>query len=124
MPPARSSPVSKLDLFADRIIELAASGRTAWNVYLALCEDPAFTACYERVKKRVARSRKRDPRVYERQEHRPRGEMQVNFGALVRVQYQGRLGRAWAHVAVWPDSRYGYAEVVLEQSVPTLCTNA
>jgi transposase len=117
--PARSSPGSKLDPYANRIIELAASGRTAWNVYLALCEDPAFTASYELVKKRVARLRRRDPRVYERLEHRPGGEMQVDFGELVRVQYQGRLVRAWAYVAVWPYSRYRYAEVVLEQSVPT-----
>jgi len=59
--PARSSPGSKLDPFAERIVELAASGRTAWNVHLALREDPAFTASYELVKKRVARLRRRDP---------------------------------------------------------------
>jgi len=120
--PARSSPGSKLDPYAERIIELAASGRTAWNVHLALHEDPAFTASYELVKKRVARLRRRDPRVYERLEHRPGAEMQADFGELARVQHQGRLVRVWAYVAVWPYSRYRYAEVVLEQSVPTfLC---
>ncbi len=117
--PARSSPGSKLDPYAERIIELAASGRTAWNVHLALHEDPAFTASYELVKKRVARLRRRDPRVYERLEHRPGAEMQADFGELARVQHQGRLVRVWAYVAVWPYSRYRYAEVVLEQSVPT-----
>jgi len=120
--PARSSPGSKLDPYAERIIELAASGRTAWNVHLALHEDPAFTASYELVKKRVARLRRRDPRVYERLEHRPGAEMQADFGELARVQHQGRRVRVWAYVAVWPYSRYRYAEVVLEQSVPTfLC---
>jgi len=120
--PARSSPGSKLDPFAERIVELAASGRTAWNVHLALREDPAFTASYELVKKRVARLRRRDPRVYERLEHRPGAEMQADFGELARVEHQGRLVRVWAYVAVWPYSRYRYAEVVLEQSVPTfLC---
>jgi hypothetical protein len=87
-----------------------------------LCEDPAFTACYELVKKRVARLRKRDPRVNEWLEHRPGGEMQADFGELVRLQYQGRLVRAWGYVAVWPYSRFRYAEVVLDQSIPTfLC---
>jgi transposase len=117
--PARSSPGSKLDPFSDRITELAASGRTAWNVYVALREDPSFTASYELVKKRVARSRHRDPRVYERLEHLPGAEMQADFGELARVQHQGRLVRVWAYVAVWPHSRYRYAEVVLDQSVPT-----
>jgi transposase len=117
--PARSSPGSKLDPYDERIVELTASGRTAWNVHLALCEDPAFTASYELVKKRVARLRRRDPRVYERLEHRPGAEMQADFGELVRVEHQGRLMRVWAYVAVWPYSRFRYAEVVLEQSVPT-----
>lgn len=117
--PARSSPGSKLDPYDERIVELTATGRTAWNVYLALRADPAFTASYELVKKRVAKSRRRDPRVYERLEHRPGAEMQADFGELVRMQYQGRLVRVWAYVAVWPYSRYRYAEVVLEQSVPT-----
>ncbi len=117
--PARSSPGSKLDPYAERIIELAASGLTAWNVHLALHEDPACTASYELVKKRVALLRRRDPRVYERLEHRPGAEMQADFGELVRVQHQGHLVRTWAYVAVWPYSRYRYAEVVLEQSVPT-----
>jgi transposase len=117
--PARLSPGSKLDRFSERITELAASGRTAWNVYVALREDPSFTASYELVKKRVARSRHRDPRVYERLEHLPGAEMQADFGELVRVQHQGRLVRVWAYVAVWPHSRYRYGEVVLDQSVPT-----
>jgi hypothetical protein len=39
--PKRSSPVSKLDPFSERITELAASGRTAWNVYVALRDDPS-----------------------------------------------------------------------------------
>jgi hypothetical protein len=45
--------------------------------------------------------------------------MQADFGELVRVQHQGHLVRVWAYVAVWPNSRYRYAEVVLDQSVPT-----
>jgi hypothetical protein len=45
--------------------------------------------------------------------------MQADFGELVRVVHQNRLIRVWAYVAVWPHSRYRYAEVVLDQSVPT-----
>jgi transposase len=48
--PKRSSPVSKLDPFSERIAELAASGCTAWNVHVALADDPLFDASYELVK--------------------------------------------------------------------------
>jgi transposase len=117
--PAPSSPGSKLDPFAERIMELASTGLTAWNVHLALREDPTYTASYELLKKRVARLRRREPRVYERLEHRPGAEMQVDFGELTRVRHQGHFVRTWAYVAVWPHSRYRYAEVVLDQRVPT-----
>jgi transposase len=117
--PARTSPGSKLDPYAERIAELAASGWTAWSIHVALREDPNYTASYELVKKRVASLRRRDPRVYERLEHLPGAEMQADFGELVRVHHQGHLVRVWAYVAVWPHSRYRYAEVVLDQSVPT-----
>jgi transposase len=69
--PARVSPGSKLDPYAERITELAASGRTAWSIYVVLREEPGFSASYELVKKRVAASRRRDARVYERLEHLP-----------------------------------------------------
>lgn len=116
--PARTSPGSKLDAYMNRITELAAGGQTAWNVYLVLREEAAFTASYELVKKHVARLRRHEPRVYERLQHAPGAEMQADFGELTRVWYQGHLVRAWAYVAVWPHSRYRYAEVVLDQSVP------
>jgi len=87
-------------------------------VYLVLREEAAFTASYELVKKHVARLRRHEPRVYERLQHAPGAEMQADFGELTRVWYQGHLVRAWAYVAVWPHSRYRYAEVVLDQSVP------
>ncbi len=119
MAPARTSPGSKLDPYAARIAELAALGWTAWSIHVALREDPDYTASYELVKKRVASLRRHDPRVYERLEHLPGAEMQADFGELVRVQHQGHLVRVWAYVAVWPHSRYRYAEVVLDQSVPT-----
>jgi len=116
--PKRQSPGSKLDSYDERIVELAASGRTAWNVHLAL-REAGFTGSYELVKKRVAVIRKKDPRVFERLEHLPGAEMQADFGELCRVRHQGQLVRTWAYVAVWPHSRYRYAEVVLDQSVPT-----
>ncbi len=117
--PKRSSPVSKLDPFLERITELAASGLTAWNIYVALREDPSFDASYELVKKRVAQLRQHEPRVFERLQHLPGAEMQADFGELVRVQHQDHVVRVWAYVAVWPYSRFRYAEVVLDQSVPT-----
>jgi hypothetical protein len=100
--PARTSPGSKLDRYAERIAELAALGWTAWNVHVALREDPDYTASYELVKKRVALLRHRDPRVYERVEHLPGAEMQADFGELVRVQHpscddvRNESDRGWA----------------------------
>jgi transposase len=87
-------------------------------VYLAL-RDAGFTGSYELVKKRVALLRRKDPRVFERLEHLPGAEMQADFGELCRVRHQGQMVRTWAYVAVWPHSRYRYAEVVLDQAVPT-----
>ncbi len=57
--------------------------------------------------------------MYERLEHQSGAEMQADFGELERVHHQGGLVRVWAKIAVWPHSRYRYAEVVLDQSVPT-----
>jgi len=117
--PQRRSPGSKLDAYAERIVELAAAGCTAWTIYAALREDGAFSGSYELVKKRVAGLRKREPRVFERLTHSPGDEMQVDFGELCRVEHQGQTVRTWALVVVWPYSRYRYFEVVLDQSVPT-----
>lgn len=117
--PTRISPGSKLDRYRDRIKERAAQGRTAWAIYVELRADPEFDASYELVKKCVAVVRHRDPEVFERLEHPPSAEAQADFGELVRVQHQGQLVRTWAYVTVWPHSGWRYAEVVLDQQVPT-----
>jgi transposase len=93
--PVRTSPGSKLDPFQERITELAATGRTAWRIYVELRENPAFTASYELVKKRVARPRLRvqQPRIFERLEHPAGAEVQIDFGELARVQHQDRTVR-------------------------------
>lgn len=117
--PVRRSPNSKLSPFVERLAQLTAQGRTAWSSYGELRADPAFTASYELVKKHVARLRVHEPRVFERLEHPPGAEAQADFGELARVRHQGRLARTWAYVAVWPHSRWRYAELVLDQTVPT-----
>jgi transposase len=91
--PVRQPSGSKLDAYADHIVSFAASGRTAWSIYVALREDPAFVGSYELVKKRVAQLRKRDPRVFERLDHAPGAEMQADFGELCRVCHQGQRVR-------------------------------
>lgn len=117
--PQRRSPGSKLDSYRERLQHLIENGRTAWSIYQELCAEPAFRGSYELVKKYVARRRERQPKVYERLEHSPGAEAQADFGELVRVTYQGRMVRTWAYVVVWPHSRWRYAEVVLDQTVPT-----
>ena len=117
--PQRSSAGSKLDPYRERLHRLIEDGRTAWSIYQELCTDPAFGASYELVKKYAARQRQRAPKIYERLEHPPGAEVQADFGELVRVKHQGRMMRTWAYVAVWPHSRWRYAEVVLDQAVPT-----
>lgn len=117
--PTRTPPGSKLDRYHDRLEELVAQGRSAWRIYTELREDPAFDASYELVKKRIARMRVKEPRVFERLEHPPGAEVQADFGELVRVRHQDCEVRTWAYVATWPHSRWRYAEVVLTQQVPT-----
>lgn len=117
--PTRKAQASKLDPYDERIRELAERGRTAWSIYQELCADPAFSACYDLVKKRVRRLRPKQAKVYERLDHLPGAEVQADFGELVRVRHQGCIVRTWAYVAVWAHSRWKYAEVVLDQTVPT-----
>jgi transposase len=117
--PMRTSPGSKLDRYDARIRELVELGRTAWSIHQELNADPTYDACYDLLKKRVRRLRQKQPKVYERLEHPPGAEAQADFGELVRVRHQGHLVRTWAYVAVLPHSRWKYADVVLDQTVPT-----
>lgn len=120
--PVRTSPGSKLDPYRARIVELAGSERTAFQIYLVLREQADFDASYELVKKYVARLRIVEPRVFERLEHPPGAEVQIDFGELTRVDHHGSTRRTWAFVASWPHSRFRYVEVVLDQTVPTFLT--
>jgi transposase len=117
--PQRMTPPSKLAPFAERIAELVALGRTALSIHAELSSDPAFDASYDLVKRHAARLRTTVPRVYERLEHPPGAEAQLDFGELCRVQHEGCTVRTWAFVMVWPHSRYRIESVVLDQSVPT-----
>lgn len=117
--PQRTSPGSKLDPYRERIKARTEEGRTAWSIHQELSAEPAYDACYELVKKLVARLRARRPKVYERLEHPPGEEAQADFGELMRVMHEGRLVRTWAYVAWWPHSDWRYAEVVLDEAVPT-----
>jgi transposase len=117
--PVRISPGSKLDPYRERIRERVEQGCTAWTIYVELRTNPEFDASYELVKKYVAALRYREPQVFERLEHPPGAEAQADFGELVRVKHEGQMVRTWAYVTVWPHSTWRYAEVVLEQQVPT-----
>ncbi|TAM60820.1 IS21 family transposase [bacterium] len=117
--PQRATPPSKLDPFLDRITELTAVGRTAWSIYEELRTDLAFTGCYDTVKRAVRRLRHHEPKVYERLEHLPGAEAQVDFTELARVDHQGRRVRTWCFQMIWPHSRWRYLEVVLDQTGPT-----
>jgi transposase len=117
--PIRISPGSKLDPYRERIKERVEQGRTAWSIYVELRTDPTFSGSYELVKKHVAAVRQREPQVFERLEHAPGAEAQSDFGELMRVRHEGEFVRTWVYLSVWPHSNWRYAEVVLEQQVPT-----
>jgi len=117
--PVRRSPASKLSPFVERIEEWAAQGRSAWSIYCDLRDDPAFLCSYELVKKYVAKIRVREPKVYERLEHPPGAEAQVDFGSLARLWIDGRWVTPQAFVITWPHSRWRYEGVVRDQTVPT-----
>jgi transposase len=110
---------SKLDPFSERIAELAATGRTARSIYGELTEEPSFCASYDLVRRRVGRLRQRDPKVYERLEHPPGAEAQVDFATLGRVRYGERMVSAHAFIMTWPHSHFVYEDVVIDQTVPT-----
>jgi transposase len=110
---------SKLDPFAERISELAATGRTARSIYGELSEATSFSASYDLVRRWVTRLRQREPKVYERLEHPPGAEGQIDFATLMRVRYGERTVTAHAFIMSWPHSRWVYEDVVIDQTVPT-----
>ena len=120
--PQRTSPGSKLDRYRERIKARADEGWTAWSIHQELSAESDYDACYELVKKLVARLRVREPKVYERLEHPAGEEAQADFGELMRVMHEGKLVRTWAYLAWWPHSDWRYAEVVLDEAVPTFLT--
>jgi|GEM_PF-6778801 len=61
----------------------------------------------------------RDPKVYERLEHPPGAEAQVDFAKLGRVRYGARMVTTWLFVMTWPHSHWVYEDVVIDQTVPT-----
>jgi transposase len=95
---------SKLACFQERIAELAATGRTAWSIYSELNTEPSFSGSYDLVKRRVRKLRAPDPKVYERLEHPPGAEAQVDFAKLARVRWGARTVTAWAFIMTWPHS--------------------
>jgi transposase len=117
--PSYASRGSKLAPFEQRIAELAALGRTAWSICGELKSDPSFSGSYDLVKRRVRELRVRDPKVYERLEHPPSAEAQVDFAKLGRVRYGARMVTTWSFVMTWPHSHWVYEDVVIDQTVPT-----
>ena len=117
--PFRRSSGSKLSPFVEGIEEWVAQGRSAWSIYCDLRDDPAFVCSYELVKKYVARIRMHEPKVFERLEHPPGAEAQVDFSSLPPVDIDGRAVRPHAFAMIWPHSHWRYQTVVLDQTVPT-----
>jgi transposase len=118
--PSYASRGSKLAPFEQRIAELAALGRTAWSICGELKSDPSFSGSYDLVKRRVRELRVRDPKVYERLEHPPSAEAQVDFAKLGRVRYGARMVTTWSFVMTWPHSHWVYEDVVIDQTVPDI----
>jgi transposase len=116
--PSKANAPSKLVAYHPRVAELFEAGRTAWSIYAELAEDPAFPCSYEIVKRYVRKLRQQNPKVYERLEHPPGAEVQIDFGELARVEIAGRAMRTWALVGIWPHSRYRFSVLVTDQTVP------
>lgn len=110
---------SKLAPFDQQIVELAAIGRTAWSIFGELSADQSFSGSYDLVKRRVREVRAREPAVFERLDHPPGAEAQVDFAKLGRVRFGARMVTTWLFVMTWPHSHWVYEDVVLDQRVET-----
>lgn len=117
--PQRAPVGSKLDPFREQIIEGIEAGRSAIQIYQDLLKEPGFSACYDLVKKWVAKRRPTSPEVYCRLRVRPAEEAQVDFGWAGRFLVEGKAHSAWAFVMTLSWSRYAHYELVLDQKVPT-----
>lgn len=105
--PQRAPVGSKLDPFREQIIEGIEAGRSAIQIYQDLLKEPGFSACYDLVKKWVARMRPTSPEVYCRLRVRPAEEAQIDFGWAGRLLVEGKAHSAWAFVMTlsWSSTR-------------------
>lgn len=116
--PTRYAPASKLAPFHERIRAMVEAGRTAASIHTELQMDASFTSSYTIIKRYVADIKAKNPKIYERLEHLPGAELQIDFGELLHVIVDGRKIRTWALVGVYTASRYRFSAIVLEQSIP------
>lgn len=93
---------------------------TAQRIYQDLVEEHGYQGSYDSVKRYVKKLRKRLGRYWQRLEHPPGREAQVDFGkSPCLVLVNGRYRRVWLFKMTLSCSKHAYEELVLRQDMET-----
>ena len=106
----------KLDVYHDEIKERSGY-QSAQLIYEWLVGDKGMEVSYPTVSRYVRQFKHEE--VYVPVHSGPGEEAQVDFGYLGRFVLFGKLVKVWVFCMVLSHSRYGYFELVLDQSVKT-----
>ena len=117
-PPRQPSSVEPFDTV---VRDLLAQGCEMTAITARLQEDYGYTGSYSSVRRYVRRICPPEPRVTVRVHSAPGEEAQVDFGAVGKLfdPRTKRLRPAYVFVATLGYSRHQYAELVLDQKIPT-----
>lgn len=109
----------KLDAYQDQIKSLLDAEWTAELIHKNLVKEHSLGVSYSTVS-RYVQALKSDPQAYVPMETAPGEEAQVDFGYLGKFQRRdGSQVKVWVFCMVLSYSRFGYFEVVTDQSLET-----
>lgn len=112
-----SGPKSQCHPYRAEIKKKLEEGLSAQRIYQDLCDEYAFTASYESVKRYVRRLTKSSTLPFRRMESCPGEECQIDFGkGAPVVTGEGKRRRTHVLRMVLSHSRKGYSEAVYRQT--------
>lgn len=121
IPPQTVRTVSTVLPYQQLVEELLDDGVEMMTIFDRLKADHSYTGSYSSIRRFVHQLRPCEPRATVRVHSAPGEEAQVDFGSAgMQVDpVDGRLRQAYIFVMVLCYSRHQYAEMVLDQKIPT-----
>lgn len=110
---------SRLDKHREFIQIQMAKGMSIVRIHEDLKRDYGVGCGYTTLRDYIAKIRKTSPHAYMILDSLPGEESQVDFGYIGTLKVKGVPKKAWVFAMSLSYSRYMYAQITLDQSVPT-----